>query len=142
MGRNWPPRRASSKDPGLVAGYRSGLEEQIAQELKALGVSVEYEEHKLKYDKPAKTCTYTCDFVLPNGIFIETKGRFVTADRQKHLLIKQQYPDLDLRFVFSNANGRISKKSRTTYADWCDKNGFKYAHRHVPREWVNELRRP
>ena len=49
-------------------------------------------------------------------IIIETKGRFVTADRQKMLLVKEQYPDLDIRFVFSNPNSRISKKSKTTYA--------------------------
>jgi hypothetical protein len=121
-------------------GYRSGLEVQIANELKALGQEVHYEEYKLKYAQPAKTRIYTPDFVLPNGLFIETKGRLITSDRQKHLLIKEQYPDIDLRFIFSNANQRISKQSSTTYAMWADKNGFKWAHRHIPKEWVHEQR--
>lgn len=142
MAHQWPKRRhQGSSDPGIAAGYRSGLEELVAQQLEALGVAVVYEEHKLKYEQPTKTRVYTCDFLLPNGIYIETKGRFVTADRQKHLLIKQQYPDIDLRFVFSNSRSRISKLSATTYGMWCDKNGFKYADKLIPREWIHEPRR-
>jgi hypothetical protein len=82
--------------------------------------------------------TYTPDFQLPNGIIIETKGRFVTADRQKHRLIREQYPELDIRFVFSNSKARISKQSQTTYAAWCERYGFKYADRWIPEDWFNE----
>lgn len=97
-----------------------------------------YESVVILYDKPARTSRYTPDFPLPNGIIIETKGRFVTADRQKHLLVKAQHPDKDIRFVFSNANAKISKQSKTTYAMWCDKNGFKYANKSVPPAWIKE----
>lgn len=90
----------------------------------------------VKYTKPAKEARYTADFRLPNGVIIETKGRFVTADRQKHILIKEQRPDLDIRFVFSNPNNRISKKSETTYAKWCEKHGFLYARKSIPEEWL------
>jgi hypothetical protein len=76
------------------------------------------------------------DFVLPNGIIIETKGRFVTADRQKHILILEQHPHLDIRFVFSSSRTRISKKSRTTYATWCESHGFQYADRLIPEAWL------
>jgi hypothetical protein len=69
---------------------------------------------------------------------IETKGRFVTADRQKHLLIKAQHPDRDIRFVFSNSKARISKTSATTYSAWCAKYGFKFADKRIPQEWLNE----
>lgn len=93
---------------------------------------------KIKYIKPAKGATYTPDFILPNGIIIEAKGRFITADRQKQLLIKDQFPDLDIRFVFSNPNNKIGKKSSTTYAMWCDKNGFKYAQELIPIDWLKE----
>ncbi len=137
----WRPRAkpTSNDDRGLSAGYRSGLEEKVAQELEiALGHAVPYESQKLKYHKPARECTYTPDFILPNGIVIETKGRFVTADRQKHLLVKEQHPQLDLRFVFSNSRGRINKKSNTTYAAWCLKNGFQFADKSVPHEWLHE----
>jgi hypothetical protein len=123
---------------GLKYGFRSGLEEKIAGQLDALGVPVRYEQETIEYTKPAKRSKYTPDFILPNGIIIETKGRFVTADRQKHVLIKEQYPDLDIRFVFSNSRNRISKTSKTTYAMWCEKNGFQYADKEIPEEWLNE----
>jgi len=101
-------------------------------------VKYAYEQVKIEYHKPAKTSKYTPDFVLENGIIIETKGIFDTADRQKHLLIKEQLPELDIRFVFSNPNQRISKISKTTYAMWCEKNGFAYFAKAVPTEWLKE----
>jgi hypothetical protein len=88
--------------------------------------------------KPATQHIYTPDFRLPNGIFIETKGRFVLEDRKKHLLIKQQSPELDIRFVFQNAKNKLRKGSKTTYADWCTKNGFQYCEGTIPSEWLAE----
>lgn len=123
---------------GLREGFRSGLEDEVAKQLLTLGIEPKYEELTIPYTKPERVHKYTPDFQLPNGIIIETKGRFVTDDRQKHILIKAQYPDLDIRFVFSNPNARVSKKSQTTYADWCRKHGFKFAHRRIPEEWINE----
>lgn len=117
---------------------RSGLEDKVARQLAALSVEYGYEDQVIKYEKPARVCKYTPDFSLPNGIIVETKGRFVVADRQKHILVKDQHPDLDIRFVFSNPNTRISKTSKTTYAMWCDKNGFQYAAKEIPLEWINE----
>jgi hypothetical protein len=87
---------------------------------------------------PAKQHKYTPDYVLPNGVVIETKGRFLTEDRQKHLLIRAQYPDLDVRFVFSNPRAKIRKGSPTSYADWCEKHKFKYNAKVVPKEWLEE----
>lgn len=118
--------------------FRSGLEEAIADHLEDNGIQFQYEEQKIKYVKPAKNATYTPDFVLPNGIIIEAKGRFLTADRQKHLLIKDQYPDYDIRFVFSNSRTRISKQSKTTYAKWCEAKGYQYADRLIPKAWMEE----
>lgn len=121
---------------GIENGYRSGLEEKIADYLKTKGVNAKYEEVKIRYVKPSKASTYTPDFVLPNGVIIETKGRFMTADRQKHLLIKDQHPELDIRFLFQNSNAKISKKSKTSYADWCRKHGFIFADKVIPDSWL------
>jgi hypothetical protein len=133
-----PTKTRTSNQRGLVAGYRSGLEDKVADQLRDLGLPVNYETEKIEYTKPARKAKYTPDFRLPNGIYIETKGRFVTEDRQKHLLVRDQRPDLDIRFVFSNPNTRISKSSPTTYAMWCDKHGFKYAAKLIPMKWINE----
>jgi hypothetical protein len=134
--------KRSSEQHGILNGYRSGLEEKIAQELLEAGVDFEYEERVIKYTKPEKGSKYTPDFILPNGIIIETKGRFLTADRQKMILIKQQHPDLDIRFVFSRSAQKIGKKSKTTYAMWCEKNGYPYADVSIPRKWLSEPKRP
>jgi hypothetical protein len=132
----------SSKAIGMAHGFRSGLEEQIARQLTAAGVPVAFEEMKIVYIKPEKTAKYTPDFELPNGIIIESKGRFLTEDRQKHLLVKAQHPDKDIRFVFSNSKSRISKTSPTSYAMWCEKNGFKYADKFIPVAWLSEPKQP
>ena len=102
----------------------------------------EFESRKLRFTQPAKSRTYTPDFILPNGIIVESKGRFVTSDRQKQLMIKKEHPDLDIRFVFSRSKTRISKQSKTTYAMWCEKKGFQYADRDVPDEWLAEPPNP
>jgi len=126
----------------IAAGYRSGLEEVVAEEYAAACIPVKYEKDLIRYAVPARPARYTPDFVQPNGIIVETKGRFDTKDRQKHILIKAQHPDLDIRFVFSNPNSRISKTSVTTYAMWCDRHGFLYAKRSVPVGWLYETTNP
>lgn len=132
--------RRRTVDPAkraLINGYRSGLEEKVAAQLDELSVKYKYEDFKISY-QVNEVRTYTPDFELPNGIIIETKGRFVAADRKKHLLIQKQHPFLDIRFVFSNSNAKISKNSKTSYADWCNKNGFMYADKLIPKEWLEE----
>ena len=120
---------------GIQAGYRSGLEEDMAKYLKKLKIKFTYEKEKIKW-VDLKVRTYTPDFVLENGIIIETKGRFISVDRRKHKEIKKQFPDLDIRFVFSNSRNKIRKGSKTTYAMWCEKNNFLYADKRIPDEWI------
>jgi hypothetical protein len=131
MGKNWGHIQRTK-------GHRSGLEDKVSDELKSKGIDGEYEKHQIQYTKPATNHTYKPDFRLPNGIFVETKGRFTLEDRKKHLLIKQQKPDLDIRFVFQNPNAKLTKKSKTTYGMWADKNGFKWSNKDIPQEWINE----
>ncbi len=128
--------RKSALGTAKKLGFRSGLEEKVAKQLTEAGVAYEYETTKIKYVVPESVHKYTPDFVLPNGIIVETKGRFVVADRKKHLLIQKQRPDLDIRFVFSNSKTKISKGSKTSYADWCDKNNFIFADKEIPEEWL------
>jgi hypothetical protein len=116
-------------------GYRSGLEERVSKELEEAGVKYEYETQKIKY-RVEEDRTYTPDFILPNGIIVETKGRFTVADRKKHLLIQKQYPKHDIRFVFQNSRAKLYKGAKTTYAQWCDKHGFLYADKSIPEEWL------
>lgn len=119
-----------------VGEFKSKLEEEIAKYLKKKKVKCIYESLKIKYTIPESEHTYTPDFPLPNDIIVEAKGIFDAADRKKHLLIRAQHPDLDIRFVFSRSASRISKRSKTTYADWCNAHGFLYADKTIPAEWL------
>lgn len=120
-----------------VNTYRSGLEEKNSKFLKGNCVPFSYEKVKLRYIKPESKHTYTPDFLLLNtGVFIETKGIFDSADRKKHLLVRDLHPALDIRFVFSNSKAKLYKGSKTTYAMWCTKNGFMYADKLIPKEWL------
>lgn len=131
--------KTSPVSRGIAAGYRSGLEELVSVQLRDAGIKFGYESTKIEYIQPTTKHKYTPDFlILSNGIIVETKGRFVTADRKKHLLIQDQHPEHDIRFVFSNSKTRISKTSKTTYADWCNHKGFKFADKLIPTAWLLE----
>jgi hypothetical protein len=118
-------------------GYRSGLEVKLQEYFKEIGVDAKYESFKIDWED-VRYRKYTPDFLLPNGIIIETKGLFTAEDRRKHLLVKKQNPVLDIRFVFESSKRRISKVSKTTYAMWCEKHGFLYADKLVPEDWLRE----
>jgi len=118
-------------------GYRSGLEDKVAEYLAEHSINFLYEKVKIEWEDLAYR-TYTPDFVLDNGIIIETKGMFTTADRRKHLCVKKQHPKLDIRFVFENSNRKLYKNAKSTYAQWCIKYGFRYNTRIIPEDWLKE----
>ena len=114
--------------------YRSGLEKKVANLLTELSVSFEYESTKVPY---VLQCNYTPDFLLPNGVYLETKGQFTPEDRRKMLAVKAMHPDLDIRMVFQAPYNKIDKRSKTTYAAWCERHGIKWAAYHsIPSEWL------
>lgn len=104
-----------------MSKYKSGLERKFA----ARNPGLKYEATKLPY---VVTHTYTPDFSLGDNLFVETKGLFTSADRAKHLHIKKQHPEVKVLFVFQNPNLRLTKASRTTYAEWCTAHGIKFLH--------------
>lgn len=124
-------------DQAQKAGFRSTLELYVAKCLRQIKKKFRYEKVRIKYYVIRKA-SYLPDFILDNGIIIETKGWFRPSDRAKHIRIKQQHPNLDIRFIFDNADNKINPRSKTTYAVWCEKNGFKYATRVIPQKWLKE----
>jgi hypothetical protein len=119
-------------------GYRSGFEHKVSDQLKENKIKFEYETTVIDYIKPETKHTYTIDFTLPNGILVETKGRWVLEDRKKHLLIKKQHPELDIRMVFQSSKTKIRKGSKTTYAMYCDKHNIPWAEKVIPESWLKE----
>jgi hypothetical protein len=131
-----PKRKRSSS-----RRYRSGLESDIADYLKDKQNQVRYERLKIEWED-LRYRTYTPDFILDNGIIIETKGIFDTEDRRKHLAIREQHPELDIRFVFSNSKAKLYKGAKSRYCEWCDKHEFKWEHRIIPEAWLKEKGKP
>lgn len=125
---------------GIKYGFRSGLEERVAEQLQSHGIDPKFESLVIPWIEPASKHKYKPDFPVHPRIIIETKGRLLTADRKKHEQVKAQHPELDIRFVFTRSKARISKTSKTTYAEWCEKRGFKYADERIPEEWINEIK--
>ena len=114
--------------------YRSNLEKNIADLLEGLGVSFQYESEKLGYTIEHH---YTHDFVLPNYVYLEAKGYWDPKDRRKILAVKRDNPAIDLRMIFQSPFNTISKKSKTTYAQWCEKHDIPWTSYHdIPIEWL------
>ena len=114
--------------------FRSGLEEQVAKLLEGLGITYEYESKRVPYTIQHH---YSPDFILPNHVLLETKGYWDAADRRKILAVKKDNPLLDLRMVFQSPFNKINKKSKTTYAMWCDKHEIPWTSYHnIPLEWL------
>ncbi len=123
--------------------FRSKSEEKIYNLLKEKNIPCEYEKGKIEYEW-SENKTYVPDFfLLKNGIILEVKGRFVLEDRKKHLFIRKQKPELDIRFIFDNPKAKLYKGGKMTNGSWCDKYKFKYSslREGVPEEWINERKR-
>ena len=117
-------------------GFRSNFELEVANQLVRKKVLYEYEKHSIDY---IRNCVYTPDFYIKNkGFYIEVKGRFVSSDRGKHLILRKQNPELDIRFLFLNAKNKLYKGSKTTYGGWCDRYDIKWCEKFIPKEWLDE----
>ena len=112
---------------------RSHLEEQVADLLEQLGVDYEYESEKLSYIIEAK---YIPDFKV-GDVYLEAKGYFPADQRRKMKAVKKANPELDIRFIFQNPFTKISKRSKTTYSMWAERNGFPWCvYYAIPVDWL------
>lgn len=135
MPRHFKPR-------ALVGRYRSKSEERVAGHLNELGVAYDYEpkDGKLTY-QIERSALYLPDFVLKDtGIILEVKGYMDSADRSKYRRIKKSNPQADIRFVFDRPHNTLSPTSKTTYAQWAEKNGFPWCDKIIPPNWLTNKR--
>jgi len=120
---------------------RSKLELKFEDILLDNNAEYEYESTVISYIIPESNHKYTVDWTLLNGPLIETKGYLSDhQERTKYVLLKQQYPELDLRFVFDNPN-KLCGGTKYTHAKWADKWGFKYCSIKdvdVIKSWIHE----
>lgn len=128
-----PRRTARATEKAL--GYRSGFEAKFAEQLKTNGLKAGYEQDKVKFTQPSCERTYTPDWTIREGVYIETKGRFTGADRKKLLWVRESNPDITIYMLFMRSTVTLSKTSKTTYGDWCDKHGIEWADIKDTRRW-------
>jgi hypothetical protein len=119
----------------LVLRFRSKYEQQLYENATKNGQELQFEPFKLPYLTKGN---YIPDFVLPNGVIIEAKGYFDVRARAKMKAVRQNNPTLDIRFVFMDSRKKLGKGSKSTYADWCEKNGFMYADGMIPLTWFTK----
>jgi len=101
-------------------GYRSKFEQNWHNSRQHL----EYEPHRLEY---VIKHHYTPDFWdKSTNTYYETKGLWKSVDRTKLLQTLLQNPSLNIVMVFQNPNLKLSKKSHTSYGQWCDKHDIKW----------------
>lgn len=117
--------------------YRSNSELSCSEQLIKNNIDFKYEPYPIAYEW-FENKKYIPDFLLPNGIILEVKGRFMLEDRKKHLFIRSQHPDIDIRFIFDNPHRKLYKGGKMTYADWCDKYKFKFCklNEDIPHDWL------
>ena len=133
----------SKRAAALKHGYKSGLEHTVAEQITATLYDLKYETESLNYVVPESRHKYTPDFVFikRDGVimYIETKGRWTTADRMKMKHVLASNPDIDIRMVFQAPTQKISKGSKTTYESYANKLGIKYVgKKDIPAEWMAE----
>lgn len=136
--------------------YRSGFEKRVAASLTKRGIKFKYESMCLPFRKPMRITkklrelhqlpddfqgetlhTYTPDFILPNGVIIEVKGKFTAAMRTIMLNVIKWNPDLDIRMCFQRDN-KIHSGSKTHYSDWCKQHNIQYCIGKIPSSWAKE----
>ena len=135
--------KSKTREAAYKYGYKSGLELQVAEQIKICEYPLNYETETLNYIVPERKAKYTPDFVLTkkdgNTMYIETKGRWTSTDRQKMKHVLTSNPNLDIRMIFQNPNQKISKGSKTTYEMYALKLGIKHvAKKDIPAEWLAE----
>lgn len=112
--------------------YKSGFERTIAANLKNRGVKFGYETLQVKYTLDG---TYNPDFILPNGVIVEAKGLLDRESKRKMVAVKKQHPELDIRFLFMMGDKKVPG-TKQTHGEWASKNGFPWAEREIPEEWI------
>ena len=108
-------------------GFRSNFEFNFFKRIGALKLKAQYEIDKLLFIQPEKRRNYIPDWKIKPYTYIETKGLFSSADRQKILTVIKCNPEVKLYMLFQNSKVTLNKKSKTTYSNWCDKFGIEWS---------------
>ena len=118
--------------------FKSKLEVKAWKILKKNFPSVKYEPDVIDYIQPEKSRRYNPDFKVGKNIYIEAKGKLDLATRQKMVWFKQCNPNITIIFLFMNPDNRITKRSKTTYWVWAEKEGFLWLD--FRKDWITHYK--
>lgn len=122
-----------------MPAFKSKLEEAAWKLLRKHFPSVKYEPSKYVYTQPARLRKYIPDFKLARNVYIEAKGKLDLATRQKMVWFKECNPELIIIFLFMNPDNKITKRSKTTYAQWAEKEGFLWLD--FRKDWISDYKK-
>jgi len=141
-----------ARKKALKAGFRSGLEQRVSNELHSANVTHDYEpsDRKLPYYLKSKAHCAVCgsndtlerheyiiDFYIhKTNIVLETKGKFDRPMALKMLAVRDYNPEYEIVMLFMS-NGKIG---RGRYSDWCEKNGIKYFFESDTDKWISYIK--
>ena len=115
-----------TKRKKIPEGFRSTFEYEVSQKLQPSGFR--YEPCQIAYEVPRK---YTPDFVYTSDsgdtYIIECKGFFRAGDTQKYKAIRNSLPAFEeLVFILMKPEQKVSKNTKLTMSQWCDKHFIKW----------------
>jgi hypothetical protein len=123
-------RRQAHKD----REHRSRLEEEVEQALESMGYTPSYEAERFNYVLHRK---YTPDFKV-GQVLIEVKGWWPPAERSKFLSVIVCNPGLPIFVALQRPYLTLSKKSKTTYAEWCSRHGIAWCPIPIPPDFMEQ----
>jgi hypothetical protein len=128
------------RNRGRLRQFKSKFEKRIHGELAEVGIESNYEAERIEYTINYK---YSPDFPVTKKdgtfMYLEAKGIFEADDRRKHVAIKKQHPEHDIRFIFYS-DYKLNKNAKMRYSGWCEKHDFKFCIQKIPDEWLKELK--
>jgi len=125
-----------SKRKKLRGPYKSRLEANFAKELFRRGLKAEYEATTFAYVRKGH---YTPDWKIATDVYVETKGYLSPSNRSNLISFREQHPNVQILLAFQNADNKLNAKSKTTYSEWAEKNGFRWCDlsKGFPVEWFS-----
>ena len=117
---------------------------KVEIQLKKQGVEYELnnKDKAIEYISCKKTKVFVPCFVMSDGMIIECVSGLLARDCRKYLLLREQHPDLDIRFVFEIDNMKILGGDGLSLAEWAASNRFHWAKKLIPLEWMVEIASP
>lgn len=118
--------------------FKSIFEADIAKYLDGKNLPINYEPDTFDYIRKA---TYTPDWKISDTVYVESKGHLTQANRSNLIAFKQQHPEVEIILLFADSRNKLYRGSKTTYAEWAEKHGFRWAdwNKHkFPEKWFTD----